>query len=60
MTDLASRVVVRVQCPSCGLEDDLTLEQIIMFQDTKQACTCRGESECPPYYFADLLKPGRY
>ncbi len=55
MTDLGEGAVLRFRCPSCGLENSLTLAQVILSQDSEQACTCRGESECPPFYYADLF-----
>jgi len=55
VTVLANYVVFKLACPSCGLENDLTLSQILLSQDLAAECSCRGESECPPFYFAGLL-----
>ena len=50
-------MILKFVCPVCGLEDRLTLSQILLSQDLVTECSCRGESECPPFYYADLLDP---
>ena len=55
MPNLADSVGLKVICPSCGLENDVTLSQIRVSQDSSVECACRGESECPPFHLAKLL-----
>jgi hypothetical protein len=54
-TNLAEQVVLSIRCPSCRLENDVSLAEILLSEEAGLTCACRGESECPPLYLAGLL-----
>ena len=56
MTDILEAILVEVPCPACGGRYKVSLAPIVLSQQMLHiGCNARGESECPPLAYADLV-----
>lgn len=55
--DILSEVAVKLGCDACGQRYEITLRQILLYQEAlHEGCPARFDSECPPVVYAPLLE----
>lgn len=54
--DILAAVTIELPCSACGRTYEMTLRQIVLYQEAlHEGCQARFETECPPLFYADLM-----